>query len=73
LARVSSPQILPINQESIRGPAMTLLKLLLLQKAAQMRAIFDGAEGARPTQNAGSQSPNLYDEMLEMCIQACNA
>jgi hypothetical protein len=51
---------------------MTLLKLLLLQKAAQMRSIFDGAEGDRPTQDAGSQSSNLYDEMLEMCIQACH-
>lgn len=61
-------QILPINQASIRGPAMILLKLLLLQKAAGMRNIL-GGDNSPDKADAGRQGPHLYDEMLEMCLQ----
>lgn len=61
-------QIMPINQSGIRTAAMTLLKLLLLQRATQMRDILGERRGDVDV-SAGASDNSIYDEMLEMCIQ----
>lgn len=64
-------QILPINQHGIRNSAMTLLKLMLLQKSQQIRDSLSGlkSEREREKDSANPISASLYDDMLEICMQ----